>query len=196
MRTLLILALTAAAVPAAAQQTALDCDEPRTGAAAEPGAAQVYLLRDVEVLPQVANTREFQQALARRYPADVRSGETSGWVNVCFIVEADGSISNPTVMRSTDRRFEQSTLEAVSVMRFRPARVGGRPVRVFVVQPIQWMVQRDVPEREARRDPRITNPEKDWRPTLSDRVYGPKRIHLPSPPLSDPPLPPPPPPLR
>ena len=192
MRTLtLILALTVA-VPAAAQRRiGSDCSSPPSAAAAEPGAAPVYLLRDVDVLPQVANTREFQQALARRYPADMRSAGTSGWVNVCFIVEADGSISTPTVMRSTDRRFEQPTLEAVSVMRFRPARVGGRPVRVFVVQPIQWSVHRGQGvEREARRDRRITHPEKDWRPTLSDRLYGPNRTYPPIPASGDPPPPP------
>jgi TonB family protein len=191
MRTLAaaILALTGAAIPAAAQQTAPDCHSPPE---AEPGSGRVHVLREVDVPPRIDNSREFRLALARRYPAAARDAGVQGWVNVCFVVEADGSISNAVVMRATDEQFEQPTLDAVSVMRFRPARLDGRPVRVWVVQPIQWMVHRYDPAaaRERERDRRFTHPEEGWRPTLSDRLYGKNRPYPPTPASGNPPPPP------
>ena len=134
---LLVALAAAAATPADAQQ--------RAKAAPKPGAdtTGVYELRAVAELPRPIDVAEFQRALATTYPPALRSAGRSGEVTVRFIVEPDGKVSHPSVVRSSDKEFEAPTLEAVRTLRFRPARVGGRPVRVWVMQPVQWMIAED-----------------------------------------------------
>jgi hypothetical protein len=42
------------------------------------------------------------------------------------------------VTHSTDSRFNEPTLRVIRVLRHRPARLNGRPVKVWVELPIQW----------------------------------------------------------
>lgn len=101
-----------------------------------------YELTEVEDLPRLLNRQMFGRDLARLYPAALRDAGMQGMVVVRFRVEVDGTTSNAQITRSTEYAFDLPTLEAVRGMRFSPARVNGRPVRVWVEQPIQWTVDR------------------------------------------------------
>jgi TonB family protein len=101
-----------------------------------------YELSQVDELPRPVNRAAFQRELARTYPAALRAEGVDATVQVRFRVESDGTTSNPTVTRSTNSTFDEPTLRAIQVLRFRPAKVGGRPVRVWVEQPIQWTTGR------------------------------------------------------
>lgn len=118
-----------------------------------------YELSAVEVLPRLVNGPAFGRALARAYPPYLRDAGVQATVQVRFRVEVDGTISNPTIILSTDPRFNEPTLEALQGIRFRPARVNGRPVRVWVVQPIQWSLAGDWMPRTYEPDRgRFTSP--------------------------------------
>lgn len=56
------------------------------------------------------------------------------------MVDEEGRVQDPRVTRSSDRAFDEPTLDAVKHLRFHPARLNGHPVRVWVEQPIDWNV--------------------------------------------------------
>lgn len=99
-----------------------------------------YEISAVTDLPRVRNTLAFQQALMREYPQGLRTAGVRGVVHVRFRVEPDGTISNPSVVRATERGFEEATLRVIRTLTFIPARLNGRPVRVWVELPIHWEV--------------------------------------------------------
>jgi TonB family protein len=113
--------------------------------AASPDSMGAYELSAVEVLPRALNSEVFGRALAREYPPALRDIGAEGTVQVRFLVDEHGVPHNPIVTHATNTRFIEPTLTAVQVLRFRPARLNGRPVRVWVEQPIQWTVSRERP---------------------------------------------------
>jgi TonB family protein len=115
--------------------------DPGAGAPDADGeSAEGYELTAVTEVPRVMNTRGFQDVLARRYPPALRDAGRSGRVLVRFRVRADGTVSHATIQRSTNSEFDLPSLEAVRTLRFHPARLNGRPVPVWVEQPIDWSV--------------------------------------------------------
>jgi TonB family protein len=107
-----------------------------------PGdSANGYELAEVERLPRLVNGTVFGRALQREYPPYLRDARVAATVTVRFRVEADGTISQAKVTESSDERFNEPMLRAVAVLRFRPAQVNGRSVRVWVDQPIRWTVE-------------------------------------------------------
>ena len=61
------------------------------------------------------------------YPARAIQGELEGWVIVEFDVHADGTVRNAFVVRSSNRTFERSAIDAVLKFRFKPRVVDGVP---------------------------------------------------------------------
>jgi TonB family protein len=145
----LALALVMIAAPAAAQQRGEEARSATTKLGSDT--TGVYQLREVTDLPRPTNTPAFQVALARSYPPALRNAGTSGVVTARFVVEPDGKVSHVTIVRSSNAAFDGPTLEAVRMLRFRPAKVNGRPVRVWVMQPIQWSVTADTAPSGAGR---------------------------------------------
>ncbi len=69
-----------------------------------------------------------------QYPFELRSAGIEGEVVVEFIVDTNGQVRNPTVVRSTQREFEAAALQAIAKWTFRPGRKGGRVVNAGRVQ--------------------------------------------------------------
>ncbi|WP_420129193.1 energy transducer TonB [Longimicrobium sp.] len=109
-------------------------------AASSGNAEDGYEMSAVDELPRPVNGAVFAQAMARAYPVLLRNAGITGSVQVRFLIGVDGSTSRHTITHSTDAAFNQPTLRALQVQRFRPARKDGRPVKVWVEQPIQWVV--------------------------------------------------------
>ena len=104
---------------------------------AEPDSG-VYEVDAVEVPPRPRNVEQLQRALERLYPPDLRDLGAMGTVEVRFRVDEEGNVQVPVIQQSTDPRFNSATLAAIQVLRFIPARVNGKPVKVWVCVPIQW----------------------------------------------------------
>ncbi len=136
MRALPLLLVLILAAPAAAQQPS-------------PDAGGAYELSEVEVLPRLRNAGALAREMDRLYPTELRGAE--GRVHVRFRVEPNGRTSSHTVTRSSDPALNEAALEAVRVARYAPARVNGRPVPVWVVQPLMFGEQRK-PEFSAPRE--------------------------------------------
>lgn len=114
--------------------------------------AETYELGEVDEAPRLLNPQALIRELGRRYPPEMRDGDTGGTIEVRFRVNSRGEVESPSIVRSSDPVFDEPTLLAVRVLRFRPARVGGRPVAAWVVQPIQWTVHGPDPREEDRRN--------------------------------------------
>jgi TonB family protein len=106
----------------------------------EPPPADVYELSAVERAPQLRNTSDVRRFLERNYPATLRDSRIDGQVQLRFIIGTDGraEMQSVQVVSSAHPAFEPAALRAVERMRFRPAQVGGRNVRVYVDLPIQF----------------------------------------------------------
>jgi protein TonB len=62
------------------------------------------------------------------YPFDMRRSGISGEVLVEFIVDTQGNVRDPRIIRSSHPGFEQAALDAVLKWKFRPGMKGGAPV--------------------------------------------------------------------
>jgi TonB family protein len=70
------------------------------------------------------------------YPYSLRLSGNRGEVVVDFIVDTEGSVRNPTVIKSSHPDFEAPAVEAVLQWKFKPGLKGGHPVFVHMQVPI------------------------------------------------------------
>lgn len=68
------------------------------------------------------------------YPRALKDAGVEGSVEIEFVVEKDGSVSNPRVVASTNRGFEASALQAIRRWRFEPGMKGTSRVRFRMAQ--------------------------------------------------------------
>lgn len=110
-----------------------------------------YELSLVEQRPSPINTRDLLRALERNYPPLLRDSRQTGTVQARFRVMADGSVDTASIRitSSSDTAFNQATIRSLGVLRFRPAKVNGRPVRVWVELPIVWTVMDSPPPADS-----------------------------------------------
>ena len=65
------------------------------------------------------------------YPDDARAHGLSGLVILEIIIDENGSVVDPRVLRSDNYIFNASAVSAVQKWRYKPAIKDGRAVRVF-----------------------------------------------------------------
>lgn len=71
------------------------------------------------------------------YPAEAATKGIQGRVFVRFVVEKDGSVSNPTIQRGVDKLLDDEALRVVKLLeKFEPAQHNGKAVRVEFVLPL------------------------------------------------------------
>jgi len=106
-----------------------------------------YELSGVEEQPELANRQAVAAALARAFPSRLRAAGDSGLVTIRMRVRDDGTVDVPSiqVVRTTNPGFSDAARQVVRVMRFRPARVGGTAVPVWVTLPVSFSSQASGP---------------------------------------------------
>ena len=73
------------------------------------------------------------------YPRKALRNREEGWVKVSFTVTAQGTVSDPKVVAAKPRRvFDSAALKAIRKWRFKPKKVGGRPVQTKATQLIEF----------------------------------------------------------
>ncbi|MBO4587062.1 MAG: energy transducer TonB [Bacteroidales bacterium] len=78
------------------------------------------------------------------YPAEARDSNITGKVCVTFVVERDGSISNPKILRDIGGGCGAAVVEAVKNMpRWKPGRQGREPVPVQFNLPVNFSLDED-----------------------------------------------------
>ena len=99
-----------------------------------------------EVPPQFPGGMSAMGSFIRRnyrYPREAQSSNIEGKVYVQFVVNADGSISNPRVIRGIGGGCDEEALRLVSMMpNWVPGKQGGQPVASFHAVPITFRLLR------------------------------------------------------
>ncbi len=106
----------------------------------EPPGDRVYRLEEVDVHPQLRNERDVRRQLARRYPGFLRDQGIAGQALIHFVVDEEGRVDEGSIRvgYATRPEFEQAAIEVVQRMRFEPAQLGGRAVKVRAQMPLAW----------------------------------------------------------
>ncbi len=73
-----------------------------------------------------------------KYPAALRRQGIEGVVKVELVVDANGRVSNPRVVSSPDRAFEQPAVDAVRQWKFEAGVRGGKPAPFKILVPIRF----------------------------------------------------------
>jgi TonB family protein len=84
----------------------------------------------------------YEGSAAPIYPRDLLAMGTEGMVQAIYVVDTTGWVDTTTiqVVRSDDSRFTESVRAALGLMRFRPARRGGKTVRQAVEQQFRFQI--------------------------------------------------------
>jgi TonB family protein len=105
----------------------------------------------VERMPMMLNLRSLRDAMYREYPEWLKSAASRGTVVVRMRVSPEGIPGEAVIRSSTSPEFNEASLRAVRVVRFRPAALDGRAVAVWVELPLQWEPWTTTPNRDQRR---------------------------------------------
>lgn len=77
-----------------------------------------------------------------RYPEAAQQNNVQGRVIVKFVVEKDGSIGSPTIVKGVDRDLDQEALRVVRKMpKWQPGKNNGQPVRSYFNLPVTFRLQ-------------------------------------------------------
>lgn len=133
----LVTSLGTAATPARAQDPAA---APPAADSTHPQAAEAYELPDVEEQPEFLNRADMVRAISRNYPREMRRRHLTGVVAIRMLVRRDGTVDAATItaIESTQTEFAAAAVKIVRAARFRPARVGGQPVPVWIMFPVTF----------------------------------------------------------
>jgi protein TonB len=102
-----------------------------------------YELSAVEEQPSLANNAEVVRVLSRNYPPLLRDAGVTGTVTMKMRVMEDGTVdqSSISIENSSNDAFSDAAKRVVERMRFHPAKVGGKAVKVWVIMPVQFTLQ-------------------------------------------------------
>lgn len=118
-------------------------DDAAVAASGEP----VYSVSDLDEPPRFfrGDERKFLKEWVYKYlkyPAAAIRDRVSGKVNVGFIIEKDGSVSNVEVVKSLDPRLDEEAVRVISVSpKWSPGMIKGAPVRTRIVLPVEFRLK-------------------------------------------------------
>lgn len=102
------------------------------------------IYRAVQTIPKPTfNTSRFL-AKNLKYPEEARQNEIRGRVNVQFVVEKDGSLSDIIVLRGGElgHGIPEEAIRVISTMpKWKPATQSGKPVRSYFTMPVDFNLQ-------------------------------------------------------
>jgi len=77
-----------------------------------------------------------------KYPEEARKAQVSGKVELQFIIEKDGTVSNAEVIWALGRGCDEEALRVMKLMpKWKPGRQSGRAVRVKFTMPIMFALE-------------------------------------------------------
>jgi TonB family protein len=88
----------------------------------------------------------------------------NGSVEVAFVIDENGRVRDPVILRSSNPYFDRPSLDSILTWKFKPARQNGRPVATQVRQTLRYTVPAGQPAFVVRRGPNHNElpPELRW----------------------------------
>ncbi|MDI1247979.1 MAG: TonB family protein [Lacunisphaera sp.] len=77
------------------------------------------------------------------YPIEMSAQGLEGRVTVEFVIDQNGNVREPRLVRSTDQEFEAPALEAILQWKFTPGQVRGRKVAVRASQIVEFNLEEE-----------------------------------------------------
>ena len=81
------------------------------------------------------------RTVAPTYPQELRSQGVNGLVMVTCTINEKGDVSEATVSKSSNEKFDEYATDAVKKWKFKPAREDGTPVSVNVTITIKFVIE-------------------------------------------------------
>jgi len=103
---------------------------------------EVFVVAD-EMPTFPGETKGLYQALTSnlKYPQSAKDNGIEGKVMIKFIVDKEGAVKNPVIIRSVDPTLDKAALDAVKMLpKFKPGKKGGKPVNVYYSVPITFQL--------------------------------------------------------
>lgn len=106
----------------------------------------------VEIMPEFPDggMSGLMQFLSKniQYPINAQKNHTQGRVTVQFVVNKDGSISEPKIIRGVDPDLDGEAIRVISLMpKWKPGMQKGQPVRVKYTVPVMFRLSDDGQKR-------------------------------------------------
>ncbi|PAU95876.1 hypothetical protein CK503_02140 [Aliifodinibius salipaludis] len=96
----------------------------------------------VEDMPELVGGLSSLQKMIN-YPEEASEAGAEGRVIVQFIIDKDGNVENPTIIKGVHESLDQEALRVVKQADFTPGKVKGEPVRVQYSLPISFQLSTD-----------------------------------------------------
>lgn len=104
-----------------------------------PKTDEVYEFWKVEVKPQLLK----QYYVEPEYPDFARKAGIEGQVLLKLLVNEEGRVVDITVVKSLHELLDVAAIKAVSQWRYSPAKQRDQPVKVWVVQPVRFSLEKE-----------------------------------------------------
>lgn len=78
------------------------------------------------------------RTVAPVYPAALRDAGVPGLVSVVLVVDESGTVIASEVAKASREEFIQPSLDAIQAWKFKPAKVGGKVVKVRLTVPLRF----------------------------------------------------------
>lgn len=120
---------------------------PPPSAERRPAPTEPEIFEVVEVQPELIGGLEgLQQRVV--YPEAARRAGVEGQVVIQFVVDEEGAVVDPVVLRSPNDLLSEAALAAVVGSRFTPGMQEGRPVKVRFAVPVTFRLHDPAPPKK------------------------------------------------
>ena len=103
----------------------------------DEGEVEVALV-SLTAIPQLLNAKDVQAMMRAYFPENERLAGHEGRVTLDLHIDANGFVPREDIIVSAGDAFDQAALKIASLLKFRPARVGDKPVPVKLRQSISF----------------------------------------------------------
>lgn len=116
---------------------------------AENTGLRIKVESDIMQFFQVSEKPELIYQVPPEYPEIARKAGLMGRVFLKFMVNTDGTVSNVMVLRGK-QIFHQAAIDAVQQFKFKPAQNEGKPVAVWMTQPVNFRLSKSEMEYQDK----------------------------------------------
>ena len=93
-----------------------------------------------DVTPKVDEPPVPIRTTAPDYPAELQKKKVEGIVSVIVVIDEVGGVIACEASKSTNEGFNESATKAVQKWKFKPAKLGGKTVKVKVTIPVRFSI--------------------------------------------------------